>query len=919
VSGAGAAAVPGGEAAAPFGALLKRHRLAAGLTHEALAERANVSARAISDLERGLSRAPRRETVALLADALRLAPGPRAALEAAARRPAAPGAGPGRPHNLPVQLTRFVGREREVAAVEELLGRARLVTVTGTGGAGKTRLAVRVAAELLDADGAPYPDGAWFVDLAPLADERLVPQAALAALGLKGVPGRPPLELLTEHLRPRTALLVPDNCEHLLDGCARLADAVLRACPRVRILATSRELLGLPGEVAWRVPSLTLPPPEGGPAPGDGGAAAAWVSAVAESEAVRLFVDRVRLVRPDFAVTAANAAALGHVCRRLDGIPLAIELAAARARTLPVDQLARRLDDRFRLLTGGSRTALPRQQTLRATLDWSHGLLDASEQALLRRLAVFAGGWTVEAAERVCAGGGLAAGDVLELLGRLVDKSLVLLEAAGGEGRYRLLETIRQYAGERLLEAGEAEATRGRHLGWCVDLGAQAEPHVLGGAEQLAWLARLEAEHDNLRAALAWSLDGDPAAGLRLAGSLAHFWRVRSFLTEGQRWMESLLAAAPRGTAERVKALAAAGGIAAHPRDWATTRARLEEAVALGRALGEQRYTAWALRDLGGVAAARGDRAQARALLHEALALVQAAGDERGRSATLLWLGRLAAAEGDYPQARAALEEGLTRARRVDERWLTSDLLRELGGVLLDEGQPGRAEALVAEALALAQEVHSPQHALLAQLELGRLAWWRGDLDRATERYGAGLAAARARDDRWETGAALAGLGRVAAARGDPARATALLDQSRALWVELGEQRGLGSVLCGLGRVAGRRGDAERALVWLRESLRRRQRLGDRSGIAESLEGWAAVVAPGQPARATRLLGAAAALRAATGAPLPPIERPGHETTMQLVRAALGEAAFGAAWADGQGMPMERAVAYALQDPPAAA
>jgi predicted ATPase/DNA-binding XRE family transcriptional regulator len=436
--------------------VLRQYRRAAGLTHEALAEAAGLSPRTVSDLERGVSAAPRRDTLAALAAALGVTPEQRAALELAARRAPEPADATVRRHNLPVQLSTFVGREQELGEVQALVRRHRLATLTGAGGCGKTRLALRAAADLFDADA--FADGAWLVDLAPIADSALIARAALTALGAREVPGHAALDTLVDFLHARTTLLVLDNCEHLVVACAGLADALLRACPGLRVLATSREPLGVPGEAVWRVPSLGVPPP---------GAADADVG---RSEAVRLFTERARLVQPGYAVTAANAAAVAQLCRRLDGIPLALELAAARAGSLTVEQIAARLDDRFRLLTGGARTALRRQQTLRATVDWSYDLLAADERALLRRLSVFAGGWTLEAAEAV--GAGLP--DALGLMLRLVDKSLVVMDvdedpaptppANGGAGpRYRLLETIRQYAQEKLLEADEAHAARDRH------------------------------------------------------------------------------------------------------------------------------------------------------------------------------------------------------------------------------------------------------------------------------------------------------------------------------------------------------------------------------------------------------------------------------------------------------------------------
>jgi predicted ATPase/class 3 adenylate cyclase len=376
-------------------------------------------------------------------------------------------------HNLPVQLTRFIGREREMADVKRLLAASHLLTLTGSGGCGKTRLALQVAADLLE----EYTDGVWLVELAALTDPALVAQTVVSALGAREEPSRTPAQTLLEYLRPKHLLLVLDNCEHLLAACAQLADTSLRSCPNLRVLASSREGLGVAGEQTYRVPSLSVPDAEHLPS----------LERLQEFEAVQLFAARAALSQPTFAVTAANARAVVQVCRRLDGIPLAIELAAARVKALPVEKVAERLDDRFRLLTGGSRTALPRQQTLRALIDWSYDLLTETERKLLRRLSVFAGGWTLEAAEAVCSGDGLDEWEVLDLVTTLVDKSLVQYEAGEGEARYRLLETVRQYARDRLLESGEADVARGRQLDWCLALAERAEPKLRGRSRSHGW------------------------------------------------------------------------------------------------------------------------------------------------------------------------------------------------------------------------------------------------------------------------------------------------------------------------------------------------------------------------------------------------------------------------------------------------
>jgi non-specific serine/threonine protein kinase len=389
-------------------------------------------------------------------------------------------------HNLPTQLTRFIGREGEIAEIKGLLGTTRLLTLIGSGGCGKTRLALQVAADSLE----QFADGVWLAELAPLADPAFVPHSVAAALDVPEQPTRPMTETLANYLRTKKMLLLLDGCEHRHAACQSLTDHLLRASDTIRILATSREALGVEGESTYRVPSLllrdvrqTLP-----------------VAQLAEYDVIRLFAERAALAQPGFTLSERNAPAIAQICQRLDGMPLAIEFAAARLRMLSVEQIAARLDDRFRLLTAGTRQTLPRQQTLRATMDWSYDLLSDPERAVLRRLSVFAGGWPFDTAEAVCAGGGIEAGDILDLLTQLVDKSLVIAETHGGEARYRLLETVRQYGDEKLRNAGEAAEVRRRHRDWFLALAEQAGSE-LRGPKRSIWLDRLETEHDNLRAA----------------------------------------------------------------------------------------------------------------------------------------------------------------------------------------------------------------------------------------------------------------------------------------------------------------------------------------------------------------------------------------------------------------------------------
>jgi predicted ATPase len=401
--------------------------------------------------------------------------------------------------NLPVELSSFIGREREISEVEGLLAETRLLTLTGTGGCGKTRLALRVAGNLRER----FEDGVWWVSLAPLTSPDLTPKSVASALGMHEQPGRSTTEALSDHLRFRDLILVLDNCEHLIEACAALAEALLLCCPNLKILATSREPLGVAGEATWPVPSLSLPTAHRRPP----------VEELVRYEAVRLFVERAAAARPDFAPTEHNAPVVVEVCRELDGIPLAIELAAARTKVLTIEQIAGRLGDSFRLLTGGSRTVLPRQRTLRATIEWSFELLPEEERTMFRRLSVFAGGFTLEATEEVCSGGGIAEEGVFDLLSRLVDKSLIVTEERDGHARYRMLETVRQYGAEKLRDAGELQVIQQRHADFFLAMAEEAEFGMVG-PDQAAWLGRLEEEHDNVRAALGWLQEGDAEQGL---------------------------------------------------------------------------------------------------------------------------------------------------------------------------------------------------------------------------------------------------------------------------------------------------------------------------------------------------------------------------------------------------------------------
>jgi predicted ATPase len=696
------------------------------------------------------------------------------------------------PHNLPLQLTSFVGRAGPLREVERLLAGGRLLTLTGAGGVGKTRLALQAAA---DASGA-YPDGVWLAALAALADAALVPETVAAAVGVREEPGRPLLGSLTDALRPKRLLLVLDNCEHLLDACAALADALLRACPHLHILATSREALGIAGETVWRVPSLSLP---------DAGDPAhpAPPAALTQSEAVRLFLDRAVGVQPAFRVTTQNAPAVAQICARLDGIPLAIELAPARVRVLPPAQLLARLEDRFRLLTSGSRTAPERHQTLRAAVDWSYGLLSEAERRLFARLSVFAGGWSLEAAEAVCAEDPLAPDAVLDVLTRLVDKSLVVVDAQpDGTARYRLLETLRLYAGEKLLTAAGATAVRTRHRDYFLAWAERAGPG-LHGRDHRAWLGRFDAEQDNLRAALAWSHDdpGGAEAGLRLGAAVEPYWMSRGLVTEGRRWVEAALERGapgdgsrgdgrpPARAASRAAALAAAGLMAGNQGDLRRARPFLEAAAAHFRALGDARGLAGVLGVLAAAACLAGDYRMALDRDEEAVALARRSGDRRALAGALSRYGGHLVRAGDYAAGRRASEEALRVLRELGDGADAGPALDPLTLAAMGEGDLARARALLEERLAAAEAAGQWRTAGFCLTRLGHVARRAGDLAGARRRLAAGLPRSRDAGDRPNILVALDEWAGLAAAEGRPVRAARLFGAAQALLAAAGLAR----------------------------------------------------------------------------------------------------------------------------------
>lgn len=809
-----------------------------------------------------------------------------------------------RPHSLPLQLTRFVGRERELGEVRSTLRSARLVTLTGTGGSGKTRLALQVAADLLE----EYPDGTWFVECAGTADPALVPRVVSSTLGIREQQGRLILDTLVHHLATKTTLLVLDNCEHLLDACAELADRLLRACAGITLLVTSREPLGITGEVVRRVPPLSIPEATLVPS----------AEAVAAFEAVQLFVDRAVAAEPRFALTDANAAAVVAICRRLEGIPLALELAVARLQGLPIEQLQDRLEDRFRLLTGGSRTALPRQRTLRATVDWSHDLLTEPEQILLRRLAVFAGGFSLDAAEQVGGDRQVAPADVLDLLTRLVDRSLAHLETGPASGRYRLLETIREYALEKLRAAGEEPELRWRHLTYYIGFVEPAEP-ALRGPDQQTWLDRLHTELDNFRAAFGWSLrQQDPEPALRLASALLEFWVVRADWSEGLEWVERALDLPGKvEPAMRMKALRAAAELSDVLSDYPRSTARYEESLAIARALGDKRAIAMALDGLAHEAQRVGRITEARPLIEESVALLREVGDEPSIARSL---GGLAWLAGNYTKARALWKENLAIRRRLGNRESVGWSVIQVGHATQGEGDYAAARAAYEESLSIGRNLGYKRMIARSLTQLGEVALLEGKVAEARGLFEETLPIWEEIGHKSGLQDSLRGLGDVARQEGDLQGAESFLRQSLEVCRAIGSLEGEARALQSLGTVAMSREDHDRAESLHREALDLLQRMEHLDGIAVSLRALGTVAAAaGRLHQAARLLSASETLRERVSGTVSPWDRIGFDRAIERSRSRLGTEAFRREWESGRQYTVAAAVELARKATPASA
>ena len=811
-------------------------------------------------------------------------------------------------HNIPLDLTSFVGRGKEVADVRQIITKNRMLTLTGVGGTGKTRLALTASRGLVDA----FPGGVWLVELSTIIDSGQVLRAIAAVLDVHEKSSEPLINSLIEFIGDSEMLLIMDNCEHLLTACASLAEKMLTACPNFRLLATSREAIGLPGEVTYHVPSLQLPDTKNQNEGRD-----LW-----SIESMRLFLDRAASVKPGFNPNTAETEAVAKICSRLDGIPLAIELAAARVRSLPVEEIAARLSDRFRLLTGGSRSSIPRQQTLQALVDWSYDLLTEEEKTLLRRLSVFTGGSTLDAAESVCSGNGLKKEEILNLIARLVDKSLLNYIETSGTARYEMLETIRQYAREKLVQSAEVEMSRKQHLKYFMELATQAAPQ-LWRSNQREWMDRLEEEHDNLRAALEWSLCKECGEdllimGMRIASSISYFWLVRGYWSEAWDWMKDLLKApqtAEMKNTEKNQLLYSAGFLVKDLGDVNVSKDLFNQALAEARSTQDLRSQGFALLGLGEIALNDHAIPDAETQIDQALTIFRSLDDQVGILLALSYKGGAAADQQGYDKAREYFRENLKICREIRHELGIAGTLVALGRIETYFGDKDIGRDYLEEGLAIFQKSGDKSGVANVLSAMGLAELYSEDIEKSREHYEEALKISRELSNGPGSGVALIALGEISRAQGDYASARRYYEEALQLNEHLGQMGIVSIVAHNLGYVARQQGEFDKALGFFRRSLSLSIKRDQRRFIYFCLSGIAGVMVDlGKPETAARIFGCADELGIKGHFELDPVDKWEVNQSLKKLDQAIDEKEKARYWEEGRTMAVEDVIKLAMDE-----
>ena len=722
-----------------------------------------------------------------------------------------------RPNNLPVQLTSFIGRETEMKHVKEALKLSRLVTLTSAGGSGKTRLALQTGAEVID----EFEQGVWFVDLAALSDPALLTSTIIDALGIKEESKKTTEDTLIEFLKGKEILILLDNCEQLIHACANLAERLLSSCPKLKIIATSREALNCEGEMTYRIPPLAVPDPKSNDTP----------EQLTQYESVRLFIERALTVNSNFRVNNENAPALAEICSRLDGIPLAIELAAARIKILSVVKIYERLDDRFSLLTGGKRTALPRQQTLRALIDWSYDLLSEEEKILWCRLSVFSGGWTLDAAEEICSDEMISKSLILDLLSQLIEKSVIIFDES--KGRYRILESLREYGIEKLKNSQEISL---RHLNYYLRLSENAEPELRGENARF-WLDIIDADHSNFISAIDWSVSNEMAdKGAVIAGALGEFWSTKGHYSTGIRLNENILrSSCLYGNSAKVKLLIWLCVYKYNQGEYEQVRKFSEECLNLSKGIGDKKGIAESLHNLGKVAELKGNYELARSYFEESLELKKEIKDKIGIADSLQSLGNLLTNQGDYELAKKYFGESFEIKKEVgDKRGMASNM-NSMGCIATYQGNYEQAKKYHEESLAFNKDIGSKIGAAISMGNLGLISFNQGDYELARKYYEESLTIRKELGNKKGIAIYLHNLGGVVYTQGDFEQAKKYFEESLAVRKEIGDRIGMADSMNNLGGVMYTQGDFEQAKIYFEESLTVRKEIGDKSGMADSM------------------------------------------------------------------------------------